>query len=515
MAITKQEDPAGVSRVAWGCDYQRTNNWVSHNKKCMITKWEANVSLNDLIGANSTSHKLVDGLQYVYSELDSIDKSLVWKLGRGFNGMTSSDVNSVASGLYAGTNRNTPIFAQIQEDRQTGSGFGEVVEPVFRRVFELQQANESGTTIDNSEIYGDYFEALNGFGTTSSLSALGGTKAILAMSSSAEAQNVIYHEPNSGNGFTDREQGYYYRFNAFDYRHRQANGYFDGIGRFSAAKISYEQIFDLERQYIAMSNRKIATFGWHSFEGVNAIIEKEMGRNALHFESPNGDILRLGFREGSFEMAKAHVFFGLLIGDRYIMWHDNGRINTASTTCWGRPYESESNPDRIHWRPNNGGITNWQSGNSSQPQPVCSTGQAGFPVSCAPNFNGAFAGHYLYGRIWDYANANLTYPTFSYVENGVSKTGYFDGNTPQTGTLGAKVSRFGVANIGQHNIVNQYVNGKKPIVMYGEGTDSAKKCIIVKNPNAGYQGSTVYSFPDIGGGITITHRGSGLGVYRL
>ena len=91
--------------------------------------------------------------------------------------------------------------------------------------------------------------------------------------------------------------------------------------------------------------------------------------------------------------------------------------------------------------------------------------------------SGAFAGAWLVGQITavsDRTSKTLEYAPFQYTINGgPTQSGYFDSNMPQKGALGnAKVSRFGVANYGQANILKSYV-AKKPICLYAEGKDGA------------------------------------------
>ena len=95
---------------------------------------------------------------------------------------------------------------------------------------------------------------------------------------------------------------------------------------------------------------------------------------------------------------------------------------------------------------------------------------------------------------------------------GANHTGYASGNEPVKGSLGtAEVSRFGVANAGQFNIVNQE-ESRKPIVFLGRGTKG--KVAIMIYPFAGLTEKVTYTINHEKRYI-IQHTGPALGVYLL
>jgi hypothetical protein len=284
-------------------------------------------------------------------------------------------------------------------------------------------------------------------------------------------------------------------------------GYLDGLAGVLNGVRLYRHIANLEKQYIAMPDRKVCTFGWTAFEGVSCMVEKCATWQRLPMEG--GDLIRLSRMEGSFEQLKYETFISLLIGDYYVSWNDNGQMGT-NINRFGLAHIGGPEPWKNLWQPTGGKEVQYDPNNPAHPKSK-GTG-AGWSDGACPGHNGGFVGAWLMGQIKNRIDKSLRYPVFSYSIGDKTYTGYPDGNAPVKGTMGSsEVSRFGKGNAGQCNIINQEEH-KKPIVFFGEG--SGGNCLIVINPHAGLTETTTYEIHE-GRGHTIRHMGPYLGVYRV
>jgi len=511
--ITEIKAPANIHSVVWYPEYQLPGFGVpvKSNKPYMVTQTTSTVSFDRIVGATPDDTGLVSGLQVSGDPNVLARNKKKWILGR--NESKSTDPNTVASSVYGQNDKDTIIFAQFQEDCQCATGFGEVVEAAFRKMFEYYRDNQGGT-IDNTHIHGDYFMNNYGWGTDSNM-GIGQTMSELAMSSATEAQKIIYHEPNSGNGFTANEQGYYYRFNGFDYRHRMCTGYQDGVAAQANAEGIFNQIFNLERQYIARSDRRVITFAWGQLEGVNSKIEAINNFGALPLQSPDGEIIRRGFCESSFDLFFTQATLSLLIADGEVVWNTRGDYG-LDPNCFGLPYGFTPPDSTVRWKPAGGSEVDWNPSDGSQHPRTCSSGQPQFALPAAPRENAGYAAHYIYSQIWQYCDGDLIYPNYSFIRNGVSKTGYYNGNAPVTGTLGNQVSRYGKANIGQNNVVKKFFNGINTICFAGRGqADTSKRVVFLQDFDCAPTNNTVWTINEYGGPYTFTTTGSSMHIFTF
>lgn len=514
--IIEINPPENIDSVTWSPEYQLPGYGApaKSNKPYMVTQtMDFNLtSINRIVGSTADDIGLVDGLQVSGDPNVLARNKKKWILGRNENHFT--DPATLAATVYNQNDKDTIIFAQFQEDCQCATGFSEIVEASFRKMFEWYRDNQGGT-IQNTHIHGDYFMGNYGWGTDSHM-GIGQTMSELAMSSATEAQKVIYHDPNPGNNNTLNEQGYYYRFNGFDYRHRMCGGYQDGIAAQSQGKGVFNQIFNLERQYIARNDRRVMTFSWGQLEGINTKIEAINNFQSLPLTSPNGRIVRRGFCESSYDLFFSQIMMALVIGDGAVVWNTRG-LYGLNPNCFGLPYGYTGPSDIVKWGDDGSNtLVNWDPNISGQHQRICSSGEAQFALPAAPRENAGYAAHYIYSQVWDHCDGNLIYPNYSFVRNGVNKTGYYNGNAPVTGTAGAEVSRLNLSNIGQNNVVKKYFNNIKTVSLVGRGkNDTSKRVAFLQDLDAGFAGTTVWTINEYGGPYVFTTYGTSMHVFKF
>lgn len=405
-----------------------------------------------------------------------------------------NSVNEEAENFYSGYARKGNLAtSQLCE---SGIPYDDV-ERIFKRVYELQVERDGVRDVNDTTLIGDYFEDLYGYGDSFSffVKTYDEKRALMSSPENAKKQKM------------DGEQSLYYSKGAYKYRHRMVGGYLDGIARLLDGIRIYGHIATLEKQYIAMSDRRVLTFGWVAFEGAQCETERAGIDQRLPLKG--GDLIRTSRPEASFEQMKYEAFFSLLIGDYYTLWDDNVIYGTDINN-FGLAYIGGAASWKNQWQPSGGKMVQYDPQDPAQPK--SSGGKYQWSDSAAPGHNGAFAGAWLLAQIKDRINKSLRYASFNYSTNGINNSGYFDGDEPVQGALGtAEISRFGIANAGQFNIINQQEH-RKPIVMVGNGT--AGKVAIVLYPFAGLTETVTYKIKH-SGTYTIKHTGPVLGVYRL
>ncbi len=411
-----------------------------------------------------------------------------------FTGKYFGSLEEEAEKLYHGWARRGNITAA--EICENGILF-EDVERIFRRIYELQVQRDGVKSPDDSSIIGDYFAHLNGYGTG------------LDWRLGAADQRALFQTSEDARKSKPGEKATaYYTKKAYEYRHRLAAGYLDSIARLLDGVRLYNHIANLEKQYIAMEDRRVGTFGWTALEGVESLVERSGVWQRLPLEG--GDLLRVARPECSFEQLKYETFFSLLIGDYYVSWNDNAPYGTDIRN-FGLAHIGGPSPSKNQWQAI-GATQPVQYDPANPAHPKAAGKGPTWSDGAAPGHNGGFAGAWLLSRIADRIDKSLRYPAFSYSVDGRESPGYFDGDQPVKGTSGtAEVSRFGHGNPGQCNIVNQQEH-RKPIVIYGKGTGGA--CLIVLNPYAGLTQTTTYQLKE-GKVPAVRHVGASLGVYLL
>ena len=402
-----------------------------------------------------------------------------------------ASVNEEAERLYSGARRGAITASEICEN---GIPYDQV-EQIYRRLYELQVERDGVKNPNDTDIVSDYFCGLYGYGTE-----FGHVKA-------PEKRELFSTPENAKKGEMKGAPSRYYAERAYEYRHRLVGGYLDGIAQLLDGKRIYGHIESMEKQYIAMPDRKVLTFGWTGFEGIGSKIESGAIWQRLPLQG--GDLIRLTRMEGSFEQLKYETFTSLLIGDYYVSWNDNGQYGT-NVNGFGFAHIGGPADWKNLWQPTGGKEVQYNPNNPTQPRSNREGG--GWSDGAAAGHNGGFVGAWLLSQIKERIDKSLRYPVFSYSVGGKEYPGYFDGNNPVKGALGnSEVSRFGRGNAGQCNIVNQNEH-RKPIIFFGEGFGGA--CLIVINPFAGLTETTTYQVQE-GAGYTVSHAGPYLGVYRL
>ncbi len=411
-----------------------------------------------------------------------------------FTGKYFGSMDEEVEKLYQGWARRGNITAA--EICENGVSFGEV-EQIFRKIYELQVLRDGVKTPNDTDILGDYFGHLHGYGTGFGWRL-----------SAAEQRDLFQSSENARKSRPGEPASLYYTNKAYEYRHRLAAGYLDSSARLLDGLRLYDHIANLEKQYIAMENRRVGTFGWTAFEGVESLVERSGIWQRLPMEG--GDLLRLARMEGSFEQLKYETFFSLLIGDYYVSWNDNAPYGTDIKN-FGLAHIGGPSPSKNQWQAV--GASEPVEYDPADPDHPKAVGEGPtWSDGAAPGHNGGFAGAWLLSQIADRIDLSLRYPEFDYSIGGNAYSGYFDGNMPVKGASGtSEVSRFGHGNAGQCNIVNQHEH-RKPIVLYGEGTGGT--CLIVLNPYAGLGETTTYQLKE-GDAPPIQHVGASLGVYRI
>jgi hypothetical protein len=402
-------------------------------------------------------------------------------------------VNEEAENFYNGYARaGTVTTAEFCEN---GVPFRDV-ERIYQRIYQLQVEREGVASVSESNLVSDYFANLYGWGTDMSPHQSFDAKRQLFSSAENARKSKIDEAPSS-----------YYTDRAYEYRHRFVGGYLDGIARLLDASRIYYHIANLERQYIAMADRKVLTFSWPAFEGVNCVVERSATEQRLPFQ--NGDLIRTSRPYGSFEQLKFEAFFSLLIGDYFVLWDDNAFYGNDASN-FGLAHIGGPADWKNQWQPRGGQMVQY---NAAEPtHPKSSGGPYQWSDSAAPGHNGAFCGAWLLSQIKNCINQTLEYAVFSYTAQSTLHSGYYNGNEPVKGEKGdAEISRLGQANAGQFNIINQEEH-RKPIVLVGSGT--AGKIAIILYPFAGLTETVSYQIVH-GGTRVIQHTGPALGVYVL
>jgi hypothetical protein len=403
------------------------------------------------------------------------------------------NIEQETEAMYSKAQKGAVFTSQVCE---SGIPY-ERVEEMFKRIYQLQVEREGIKSVNESYLVADYFTSLYGYGNEFSFFVDTFDEKRLLMSSSENAKKQKM----------DAEASLYYRHRAFDYRHRLVGGYVDGIARLLDGRRIYTHIANMEKQYIAMADRKVTTFGWVGFEGAECVVERYAIEQRLPLK--DGDFIRGSRLYASFEQMKYEAFFSLLIGDFFLLWDDNVIYGTDIQN-FGLAHIGGAADWKNKWQSKGGELVQYNPADPTHQKSI--GGKYEWSDSAAPGHNGAFCGAWLYSQIQNRVNKSLQYPRFSYQSKGEKQTGYVHGNDPVKGELGnSEVSRFGVGNAGQFNILNQHEH-RKPIVMVGDGTEG--KVAIILFPFAGQNETITYNIVH-GRTYTISHTGPNLSVYPL
>ena len=420
-------------------------------------------------------YKKVTHIQYAYSALDAVPDNRKWKTKQAFD---HSGKLATVEWLIKNQSLDKDFITVAEMDENFGShgivNHGEQAQQVFAGIYKRMQQERGVTSPNQVRLYDDYFSALEGYDNSASF-LFGFNVPLLeeGLSSEAMARKRIFDGK--------LVDCFYFSKGAYDYRNWIQGGYLDSFAHSPEGIRIYNEIYNYERKFMAAPDRRVLKFSWSNAEGVNSNMYRSGTKSRLHFE--NGDIIRQDVVSWPFHMMLNESFWALLLGHDFVLWHSNLPLVQDPLTFRD---SGASGAGPTKWQPTGGKIVDFDPKDPAQPQRFHSD-KGQFPNNPHVGESGAFAGAWLVGQITavsDRTSKTLEYAPFQYTINeGPAQSGYFDSDLPQKGALGnAKVSRFGVANYGQANILKSYV-AKKPICLYAEGKDGA--AVIFHNVYSG------------------------------
>ena len=349
---------------------------------------------------------------------------------------------------------------------------GERAQQVLAGIYKRMQQEGGVTSPNQVRLYDDYFSALEGYDNSASF-LFGFNVSLLeeGLSSEAHARKRIFD-----GRLVDC---FYFSKGAYEYRNWIQGGYLDSFAHSPEGIRIYNEIYNYERKSMAAPDRRVLKFSWSNAEGVNSNMYRSGTKSRLHFE--NGDIIRQDVVSWPYHMMLNESFWAILLGHDFVLWHSNLPLLQDPLRLPRLGAAVPAPPEwQTHWRQDR----RFRLEDSMQP-PRFYSDKGQFPNNPHVGESGGLL-HWLVAQITRERSRRKTleYAPFQYSINGGSaESGYFDSNVPQKGSLGnAKVSRFGVANYGQANILKSYV-AKRPICLYAEGKDGA--AVIFHNVYSG------------------------------
>lgn len=462
--------PDDLKRVSWLPHYQVLPHKLNLplDKGFGVTRVLWDMPLDEV-------YEKVTHIQHAYAALDTVPDSRKWKTKQAFD-----DAGKVASieWLVKHHSLDKDYITVAEMDENFGKhgvvNHGEQAQRVFAGIYQRMQQERGVTSPNQIRLYDDYFSALEGY--DNSVSFLFGFDVPL-LEKGLSSQEFARKRIMAGE-FVDC---FYFTKDAYDYRNWIQGGYLDSFAHSPEGIRVYNEIYNYERKFMAAPDRRVLKFSWSNAEGVNSNMYRSGTKSRLHFE--NGDIIRQDVVSWPFQMMLNESFWALLLGQDFVLWHSN--IPLIQDPLAFRD-SGATGAGATKWQPAGGKIVDFDPQDSSQPQRVHSDiGQ--FPNNPHVGESGAFAGAWLVSQITsvsDRTSLTLEYAPFRYaINDGPAQQGYYDSETPQKGALGnAKISRFGVANVGQANILKSYV-AKKPICLFSSGKDGA--ALIFHNVHSG------------------------------
>lgn len=530
-------EPAELGKNHWGATYQYLNIKVEHDKVFMPTSWQEGVSIDELVGKVQngvlTTKGMVDGVQQAHSGLSGVDPSRMWINGRAMGydspgtGTPSFDdsIEVMARYLTDPSRVGSVVFLQFMEDSNIhGSSNPDrparfvKIEQVLRRASEILR-DEYHIPLVKQRLVSDYFAGIYGWDSKVFI----GTdyaNAYRLMSNQTEARKTQKRSDGT------YEMNNYHANRGWEYRKKLAQGYVDGIGAQWGGGELYDKMFSMEVQYLQDTDVTVWTYSTGTFEGIS--LDRYDSSNpdgptdggpdrtgswiARPIVTPGGDLYQQIGTEGSYDLLRNQTYACLSGGDGVINWDVNFRFGN-NQNCWYNNGSAEQSIYVNEWKKDGDDYGQrqqyyWPNPAAGQPRPNCAAGTT-VGISPKTSDNGMWAAHYLYGQIWKRRNQSFAYVPFTFNEDGgPTQAGYYNGNNPVTGSLGnAEVSRFGVSNYGQSNIVHSKEAGLLPICRKGIGTDGIYYEVL--NIRAGFYGETRFNTPD----GPIIHRGDGWGIY--
>ena len=504
------QNTKGVRQVMLPYDLQRVS-WLPHyqvlpydltlppDKGFGITRLLWDLPLEQV-------YRKVTHIQYTYGELDRVPNGRKWLTKRAYDHSAKLASNEWLI-------QNHPLDKDFLTAAEMDENFGshgmkdhaqraqQVFEGIYRR-FE----KELGVTSPNqTRLYDDYFSALEGYdNSVSFLWGFDAERMIEGLSSMEMARKRLFERKW-------QDECRYFSAGAYKYRNWMQGGYLDSYARTPEGIRIFNQIYDYERKFMAAPDRRVLTFGWTNAEGVNSNMYRAGTKSRLHFG--NGDIIRQVEVAWPFHMMLNESFWALLLGNDYVLWHSNVRL-VSDPHAFGDSWAAGAG--KTQWQPAGGTMVAYDVKDPSHPRNVrASKGQ--FPNNPHMGESGGFAGAWLISQITsisDRTSKTVEYCPFSYrINGGDSQPGYAGSDKPEAGSLGdAKLSRYGVANYGQANIVRTYV-AKKPICIYTEGKDGA--AVIYHNVHCGLTDVNDVTIATRSGPRTFQVTGNSLHLFNL
>lgn len=452
--------PIDLQRVSWLPHYQVLPYELKlpDNKGFGVTRVLWDVPLDEV-------YKKVTHIQHAYSALDLIPDNRKWKTKQAFD---DSGKLATVEWLINHHSLDKDYITAAEVDENFGKhgvlNHSEMAQQVFAGIYHRLEQERGVTSPNQVRLYDDYFSALEGYDNSASF-LYGFNESMLHQGLASEdfARKRIFDG--------QLVDCFYFTKGAYDYRNWIQGGYLDSFAHSPEGVRIYNEIYNYERKFMAAPDRRVLKFSWSNAEGVNSNMYRSGTKSRLHFD--DGDIIRQDVVSWPFQMMLNESFWAILLGHDFVLWHSNLPLVQDPLTFRD---SGASGAGGTKWQPTGGKIVAFDPTDPSQPQRFHSD-KGQFPNNPHVGESGAFAGAWLVSQITavsDRTSHTLEYARFQFAINGGPiQSGYFNSNTPQTGALGnAKVSRSGVANYGQANILKSYV-AKKPICLYAEGDDGA------------------------------------------
>ena len=432
---------------------------------------------------------------------DVLSRDNLWRNIRGIG--TPQDVaNEYPTNLsYIG-------MAQMEEDGFTASQSEQALQLCYNKLV----TNLGVTSPNQTGIFGDYFDGLRGcsidvrFPKTASDPNVADvyTRIRGGMASQSQARKRWTFQRD----FTTTDSDYF-TGGFFNYRNWYVSGYLVNGMLVGEGQRAYEMIYNLERRYLAIADRRVLTYAWDSFEGIESPSWVYGAFPRLEFDSPSGSLMRQGLVQVPHSIMMEEAFFSILIAEGYLLW-GVFPIYSEDITRWRRKTNS-GQEFLTQWQPTGGSTVNYNPSNSSHP--AYSGINDPFPEVPRTALQGAACGAWMASQLRNRANLYLEYPVFTYSKDGVQQGGYYNGSSPVTGSLGsARLSQMHSANYGQNNIVRS-AEARKPICILTTGTEG--KGLVWRNCEARMgEVQTIFVTID-GNSVSFTAKGPGLQIFLV
>ena len=234
----------------------------------------------------------------------------------------------------------------------------ERAQQVFEGVYRRMERELGVTSPNQTRLYDDYFSALEGYDNATSFiwePDVARLKKGLSNQGAARLMNR--------NGALTQECRYFSE-GAYKYRNWLEGGYLDSFPVCPEGIRVYNEIYNYERKFMAIPDRKVIKFSWSNAEGVNSTMYRHGVKSRLHFE--NGDIIRSDVVAWPFHTMLNESFWALLLGNDFVLWHSNIRLvqDPLAFTDSGA-----TGAGKTLWQPAGGRIVDYDPDDPAQPPP--------------------------------------------------------------------------------------------------------------------------------------------------